>query len=203
MQRGALRKARRALARARSPCSSSKVVERSPVSGMRAAIASAQASIEAGEAAVKTARIMLGYTTILSPVDGVIIGNSILPLANEGDGIYHIAGFDADRNAETVAASLLPLLLALRRARSTRRGQLLLHPRAPTRPRRARPWRRAGRPLPGRRLRRVPSHRSERSEGRPREPPRRDLPVRLLSSEKSIMINLAGSALPRERRHGR
>lgn len=30
---------------------------------------------------------------ILSPVDGVIIGNSILPLANEGDGIYHIASF--------------------------------------------------------------------------------------------------------------
>ncbi|MDX2095421.1 MAG: succinylglutamate desuccinylase/aspartoacylase family protein [Alphaproteobacteria bacterium] len=33
---------------------------------------------------------------ILSPLDGVIIGNSILPLANEGDGIYHIATFDAD-----------------------------------------------------------------------------------------------------------
>jgi predicted deacylase len=32
--------------------------------------------------------------TILSPVDGIIIGNSILPLANEGDGIYHIATFD-------------------------------------------------------------------------------------------------------------
>lgn len=30
---------------------------------------------------------------ILSPVDGIIIGNSILPLANEGDGIYHIATF--------------------------------------------------------------------------------------------------------------
>lgn len=31
---------------------------------------------------------------ILSPYDGIIIGNSILPLANEGDGIYHIATFD-------------------------------------------------------------------------------------------------------------
>ena len=30
---------------------------------------------------------------ILSPADGIIIGNSILPLANEGDGIYHIASF--------------------------------------------------------------------------------------------------------------
>ncbi len=34
--------------------------------------------------------------SILSPVDGVIIGNSILPLANEGDGIYHIASFGSD-----------------------------------------------------------------------------------------------------------
>ncbi|MES2983764.1 MAG: succinylglutamate desuccinylase/aspartoacylase family protein [Pseudomonadota bacterium] len=33
---------------------------------------------------------------ILSPTDGIIIGNSILPLANEGDGIYHIAVFDAE-----------------------------------------------------------------------------------------------------------
>ena len=31
---------------------------------------------------------------ILSPISGVIIGNSILPLANEGDGIYHIATFE-------------------------------------------------------------------------------------------------------------
>lgn len=31
---------------------------------------------------------------ILSPCDGIIIGNSILPLANEGDGLYHIAMFD-------------------------------------------------------------------------------------------------------------
>ena len=31
---------------------------------------------------------------ILAPVSGVIIGNSILPLANEGDGIYHIATFE-------------------------------------------------------------------------------------------------------------
>lgn len=31
---------------------------------------------------------------ILAPTGGVIIGNSILPLANEGDGIYHIATFE-------------------------------------------------------------------------------------------------------------
>lgn len=56
-----------------------------------------------GEAVVRGDK--LGFITnpfgdyeyaILSPVDGVIIGNSILPLANEGDGIYHIASFDAD-----------------------------------------------------------------------------------------------------------
>lgn len=33
---------------------------------------------------------------ILSPIDGLIIGNSILPLANEGDGLYHIASFESD-----------------------------------------------------------------------------------------------------------
>ncbi len=32
---------------------------------------------------------------ILSPTDGLIIGNSILPLANEGDGLYHIAALDS------------------------------------------------------------------------------------------------------------
>ena len=31
---------------------------------------------------------------ILSPTNGVIIGHSILPLANEGDGLYHIATFE-------------------------------------------------------------------------------------------------------------
>ncbi|MEZ5401344.1 MAG: efflux RND transporter periplasmic adaptor subunit [Bryobacteraceae bacterium] len=36
----------------------------------RAAISSAEASVQAGEAAVKTARIQLGYTNIVSPVDG-------------------------------------------------------------------------------------------------------------------------------------
>jgi predicted deacylase len=37
---------------------------------------------------------------ILSPTDGVIIGNSILPLANEGDGLYHIAVFEAGNNPD-------------------------------------------------------------------------------------------------------
>ncbi|MDX1981954.1 MAG: efflux RND transporter periplasmic adaptor subunit [Bryobacteraceae bacterium] len=36
----------------------------------RAAIASAEASVQAGEAAVKTARIQLGYSTVFAPVDG-------------------------------------------------------------------------------------------------------------------------------------
>lgn len=35
--------------------------------------------------------------SIESPVDGIIIGQSILPLANEGDGIYHIACFKSDQ----------------------------------------------------------------------------------------------------------
>jgi predicted deacylase len=37
--------------------------------------------------------------TILSHIDGIIIGNSILPLANEGDGIYHIAAIASDSPA--------------------------------------------------------------------------------------------------------
>jgi len=35
--------------------------------------------------------------TVIAPIDGIIIGNSILPLANEGDGIYHIAAFGNER----------------------------------------------------------------------------------------------------------
>lgn len=35
-------------------------------------------------------------TEILSPYEGIIIGNSILPLANGGDGLFHIATFEAD-----------------------------------------------------------------------------------------------------------
>jgi len=35
-------------------------------------------------------------TSILSPYEGIVIGNSILPLANEGDGLFHIATFEAD-----------------------------------------------------------------------------------------------------------
>lgn len=37
---------------------------------------------------------------ILSPATGVVIGNSILPLANEGDGIYHIATFEKAANSD-------------------------------------------------------------------------------------------------------
>lgn len=49
---------------------------------------------------------------ILSPYDGVIIGNSILPLANEGDGIYHIATFDAAETArrEKIEEEIYPYI---------------------------------------------------------------------------------------------
>lgn len=36
---------------------------------------------------------------ILSPYEGIVIGNSLLPLANEGDALFHIAVFDEDSNA--------------------------------------------------------------------------------------------------------
>jgi len=40
------------------------------VAAGRAAISSAEAAVQAGEASVKTARIMLGYTNVVSPVEG-------------------------------------------------------------------------------------------------------------------------------------
>ncbi|MFN7924140.1 MAG: efflux RND transporter periplasmic adaptor subunit [Bryobacteraceae bacterium] len=40
------------------------------VAADKAAISSSEASIQASEAALKTARIQLGYTTVLSPIDG-------------------------------------------------------------------------------------------------------------------------------------
>lgn len=45
---------------------------------------------------------------ILSPYDGIIIGNSIMPLANEGDGIYHIATFDNVQTPNSVLEELYP-----------------------------------------------------------------------------------------------
>lgn len=47
---------------------------------------------------------------ILSPYDGLIIGNSILPLANEGDGLYHIATFNADDVPSSVAEEIYPYI---------------------------------------------------------------------------------------------
>lgn len=45
---------------------------------------------------------------ILAPVDGIIIGYSVLPLANEGDGIYHIATFE--KGAELPNDELYPYI---------------------------------------------------------------------------------------------
>jgi len=47
---------------------------------------------------------------ILSPYDGIIIGNSILPLANEGDGIYHIATFDTAQQPQAVQDEIYPYI---------------------------------------------------------------------------------------------
>ena len=45
---------------------------------------------------------------ILAPTSGVIIGNSVLPLANEGDGIYHIATFE--KGTEMTNEELYPYI---------------------------------------------------------------------------------------------
>jgi predicted deacylase len=47
---------------------------------------------------------------ILSPHSGIIIGNSILPLANEGDGLYHIATFEEDLDINVVEDEIYPYI---------------------------------------------------------------------------------------------
>jgi predicted deacylase len=70
---------------------------RSPISGIFLARKKLGERVNKGD--------MLGYITnpfgdhrkpIPSPYDGIIIGNSLLPLANEGDALFHIARFEAD-----------------------------------------------------------------------------------------------------------
>ena len=70
---------------------------RSPISGIFLARKKLGERVNKGD--------MLGYITnpfgdhrkpIPSPYDGIIIGNSLLPLANEGDALFHIALFEAD-----------------------------------------------------------------------------------------------------------
>lgn len=45
---------------------------------------------------------------ILAPHDGIIIGQSILPLANEGDALFHIARFDGA--VETIEEEIYPFI---------------------------------------------------------------------------------------------
>lgn len=45
---------------------------------------------------------------IMSPYEGIIIGQLILPLANEGDALFHIASFD--ENAEEIEEELYPFI---------------------------------------------------------------------------------------------
>ena len=47
---------------------------------------------------------------ILSPHNGMIIGNSILPLANEGDGLYHIATFEEEFDMGEVEDEIYPYI---------------------------------------------------------------------------------------------
>jgi len=45
---------------------------------------------------------------IMSPYDGIIIGQLILPLANEGDALFHVACFEED--AEAIEEELYPFI---------------------------------------------------------------------------------------------
>ncbi|MGO1626867.1 MAG: succinylglutamate desuccinylase, partial [Halomonadaceae bacterium] len=42
--------------------------------------------------------------------DGIVIGMSRLPLANEGEALFHIARFDAIEEAETAVESFQSML---------------------------------------------------------------------------------------------
>jgi predicted deacylase len=84
---------------------------RSPISGIFITIKKLGDHVNKGD--------RLGFITnpfgdyeldILSPYNGIIIGNSILPLANEGDGIYHIATYDADTLPPPSADEIYPYI---------------------------------------------------------------------------------------------
>lgn len=45
-------------------------------------------------------------TEIVSSVDGLIVGRSVLPIVNEGDGLFHIAALDRYDDAEATIESL-------------------------------------------------------------------------------------------------
>lgn len=45
--------------------------------------------------------------SILSPSDGVIIGQSQIPLVNKGDGVFHLATFKNDKHANELAEDLI------------------------------------------------------------------------------------------------
>ena len=82
---------------------------RAPISGIFITIKHLGERVQKGDA--------IGFITnpfgnyeheISSPYDGIIIGNSILPLANEGDGLYHIATFEEDTS--TIEEEIYPYI---------------------------------------------------------------------------------------------
>lgn len=77
---------------------------RAPVSGVLRTIVPLGASVtHAGLLGVLADPFGEQETEILSPTDGIVIGRTNLPLANEGDALFHIARF---RTSENVSARL-------------------------------------------------------------------------------------------------
>jgi predicted deacylase len=76
---------------------------RAPASGIVTQRGALGRRIKKGEQlAVVTDPLGTRVTPVPSPIGGLIIGRSNLPLAHEGDALFHVAGFDSVREAENV-----------------------------------------------------------------------------------------------------
>lgn len=74
---------------------------RAPASGIVTAKAALGERVKkSGRLAVITDPVGDRAEAVVSPIDGIIIGRSNLPLAHEGDALFHVAAFDSVRRAE-------------------------------------------------------------------------------------------------------
>lgn len=94
---------RREKGAAASVVASSTTWVRAPASGIVTQRGALGRRVKKGEhLAVVTDPLGTRSAPVLSPVSGLIIGRSNLPLAHEGDALFHVAGFDSVKQAENV-----------------------------------------------------------------------------------------------------
>lgn len=76
---------------------------RAPESGIITQRGALGRRVKKGESlAVVTDPLGTRATPVITPISGLIIGRSNLPLAHEGDALFHVAGFDSVKEAENV-----------------------------------------------------------------------------------------------------